>query len=224
LQQRGVLVHGKVGEKHSYSWQFAPPRDDQPLVVPAKAAPERVVLAQHTSLPLIEDLRVINKVSQNLHVEMMLRLMGKLHGVSGSLSGGLDAEKKLLIDQVHLDPTEFALYDGSGLSRSDLITPHAFTQLLVYAHGQPWAGQFRDTLPIAGEDGSLSMRFRGTFAADHVEAKTGQLGEVNSLTGYAVTKLDHDIAFSILINHHNMGNTKAKQMIDDIVNAVLEED
>ncbi|PYY16350.1 MAG: hypothetical protein DMG60_15320 [Acidobacteria bacterium] len=80
------------------------------------------------------------------------------------------------------------------------------------------------TDPIAAEDGSLSTRFKGTFAADHLEAKTGQLGEVNSLSGYAITKGGHNIAFSILINHHTLGNTKAKQMIDDIVNAVLEED
>jgi D-alanyl-D-alanine carboxypeptidase/D-alanyl-D-alanine-endopeptidase (penicillin-binding protein 4) len=224
LQQRGIQVHGKVRVQHSYTWQFPPPRDDQPLVVPATPVPTRVVLAQHLSQPLIEDLRVINKVSQNLHVEIMLRLIGKLHGVSGSLSGGLDAEKKFLVDQVHMDPAEFSLYDGSGLSRSDLATPHAFTQLLQYAYAQPWAAQFRDTLPIAGEDGSLSTRFKDTFAADHVEAKTGQLGEVNSLSGYAVTKLGHNIAFSILVNHHTMGNTRAKQMIDDIVNAVLEED
>jgi serine-type D-Ala-D-Ala carboxypeptidase/endopeptidase (penicillin-binding protein 4) len=224
LQQRGIRVQGKVREQHSYSWQFPPPRDGQPLVVPPVTVPARVVLAQHLSLPLIEDLRVINKVSQNLHVELMLRLMGKLHGVSGSLSGGLDAEKKFLTEQVHMDPSEFSLYDGSGLSRSDLVTPHAFTQLLQYAYAQPWAAEFRDTLPIAGEDGSLSMRFKGTFAADHVEAKTGQLGQANSLSGYAVTKLGHNIAFSILINHHEMGNTRAKQMIDDTVNAVLKED
>ena len=224
LEQRGIVVHGKIRAQHSYPWQFPPPRDNQPLVVPATSPPARIVLAQHLSLPLIEDLRVINKVSQNLHVEIMLRLIGKLHGVSGSLSGGLDPETRFLTEQVHLDPAEFSLYDGSGLSRSDLITPHAFTQLLQYAYAQPWAAQFRDTLPVAGEDGSLSTRFRGTFAADHVEAKTGQLGEVNSLTGYAVTKLGHNIAFSILINHHTLGNAKAKQMIDDIVNAVLEED
>ena len=112
---------------------------------------------------------------------------------------------------------------GRGV-RSGLATPHAFTQLLQYAYAQPWATQFRDTLPIAAEDGSLSTRFKGTFAADHVEAKTGQLGEVNSLSGYGVTKLGHNIAFSIMINHHTMGNNKAKQMIDDIVNALLEED
>jgi len=181
-------------------------------------------LAQHQSNPLLDDLVVINKVSQNLHVEMMLRLLGKLKGVSGSLSGGLEVEKKFLTEQVQIDPAEFSLYDGSGLSRSDLATPHAFTQLLQYTYGQPWATQFRNTLPIAAEDGSLSTRFKGTVAADHLEAKTGQLGGVNSLSGYAVTKSGHNIALSILVNHHTLGNARAKQMIDDIVNAVLEED
>ena len=224
LQQRGILVHGKVREQHSYPWQFVPPRDDQPMIVPAQPSPVRVILAQHLSAPLIEDLKVINKVSQNLHVEIVLRLLGKMRGVSGSLSGGLDVEKKFLTEQVHLDPAEFSLHDGSGLSRSDLATPRAFTELLQYDYGQSWAAQFRDTLPIAAEDGSLFARFKGTVAANRLEAKTGQLGEVNSLSGYAVTKLGHKIAFSILINHHTLGNTQAKQMIDDIVNAVLEED
>jgi serine-type D-Ala-D-Ala carboxypeptidase/endopeptidase (penicillin-binding protein 4) len=224
LQQRGILVRGKVRTVHSQPWQYPPPLIHQPLVVPLGTTPSRFVLAQHQSAPLLEDLVVINKVSQNLHVELMLRLLGKLKGVSGSLSGGLDVEKKFLTEQVQIDSAEFALYDGSGLSRSDLATPYAFTKLLQYAYSQPWATQFRETLPIAAEDGSLSTRFKGTFAADHLEAKTGQLGGVNSLTGYAVTKSGHNIAFSVLVNHHILGNVRAKQMIDDLLNAVLEED
>ncbi|HWC20072.1 MAG TPA: D-alanyl-D-alanine carboxypeptidase/D-alanyl-D-alanine-endopeptidase [Terriglobales bacterium] len=224
LQQRGIAVRGKARAQHSQPWQYPPPQINQPLVVPAAPTPARVTLAQHQSLPLIEDVRVINKISQNLHVEILLRLIGKLHGVSGSVSGGLDAEEKFLTEQVHIDPAELSLHDGSGLSRSDLATPHAFTQILQYANTQGWAARFRDTLPVAGEDGSLSTRFKGTLAANHLEAKTGQLGEVNSLSGYAVTKLGHNIAFSIIIDHHTLGNTKAKQMIDDIVNAILEED
>ena len=224
LQQRGIVVRGNARARHAEVWNYPPPQRDQPLTAQTTPAPARVILAQHQSAPLIEDLRVINKVSQNLHVEMMLRLIGKLRGPSGSVSGGLDAEKKFLTEQVHIDPSEFALFDGSGLSRSDLATPHAFTQLLQYAYAQSWAAQFRSTLPVAAEDGSLSMRFKGTFAADHVDAKTGQLGEVNSLSGYGITKRGNNIAFSIIINHHTFGNTKAKEMTDGIVNAVLEED
>jgi D-alanyl-D-alanine carboxypeptidase/D-alanyl-D-alanine-endopeptidase (penicillin-binding protein 4) len=155
---------------------------------------------------------------------MLLRLLGKLRGVSGSLSGGLAVEQQFLTEQAHIDANEFSLYDGSGLSRSDLATPHAFTQLLQFASAQRWAAEFRATLPVAGEDGSLSTRFKGTLAAGHVDAKTGQLGEVNSLSGYGITKQGNDIAFSVIVNHHTMGNTKAKQMIDDVVNALLEED
>ena len=224
LEQRGIVVHGKALARHSEPWQYPPPQNNQPLVAPTSPAPDRVILAQHHSASLIEDLRVVNKVSQNLHIEMLLRLLGKLRGVSASLSGGLDVEKKFLTEQVRIDPGELALHDGSGLSRTGLATPRAFTQLLRYASAQPWAVQFRDTLPIAAEDGSLSTRFKGTFAADHVQAKTGQLGEVNSLSGYAQTKRGHTIAFSIILNHHTLGNNRAKQMIDDIMNAILQEE
>ena len=223
LQQRGIAVRGKARALHAEPWRYPPAIDNQPLAV-APAAPRkpRVVLAQHESVPLGEDLQVINKVSQNLHVELLLRLLGKLRGTSGSVSAGLDVEKRFLAEQVGIDLTEFSLFDGSGLSREGLATPHAFTQLLRYAVTQPWGAQLKETLPIAGEDGSLSTRFRGTLAVDRVEAKTGQLGGVNSLTGYALTKTGRNIAFSIIVNHHQMGNSKAKQMIDDIVNAILE--
>lgn len=223
LQQRGIQVRGKARALHAELWRYPPAIENQPLAVPP-AAPKkpRVVLAQHDSVPLGEDLTVINKVSQNLHVELLLRLIGKLRGTSGSVSAGLDVEKRFLAEQVGIDLTEFSLFDGSGLSREGLATPHAFTQLLRYAATQPWGTQWKETLPIAGEDGSLSTRFRGTFAADRVEAKTGQLGGVNSLTGYAITKSGKNIAFSIIVNHHQLGNNKAKQMIDDIVNAILD--
>jgi D-alanyl-D-alanine carboxypeptidase/D-alanyl-D-alanine-endopeptidase (penicillin-binding protein 4) len=224
LAQRGITVRGHARAQHTEVVRYAPTKDDQPLVVPAAPPPSRVVLAQHESVPLIQDLQVINKVSQNLHVEMMLRLLGKLRGPSGSISGGLDVEKRFLTEQAVIDPNEFSLHDGSGLSREDLVTPHAITQLLIYARSQPWGEGWRTTFPIAGEDGSLSTRFKGTFAVDHVDAKTGQLGEVNSLSGYATTRLGNNIAFSIVLNHHTMGGAKARQMIDDIVNAVLEED
>jgi D-alanyl-D-alanine carboxypeptidase/D-alanyl-D-alanine-endopeptidase (penicillin-binding protein 4) len=223
LQQRGITVRGRVRAVHSELWRYPPTIDNQPLAAPtAGPSKPRFVLAQHDSVPLGEDLQVINTVSQNLHVELLLRLIGKLRGTSGSVSAGLDVEKRFLAEQVGIDLTEFSLFDGSGLSREGLATPHAFTQLLRYAANQPWGAQLKETLPIAAEDGSLSTRFHGTFAADRVEAKTGQLGGVNSLSGYALTKAGRNIAFSIIVNHHQLGNTKAKQMIDDIVNAILE--
>jgi D-alanyl-D-alanine carboxypeptidase/D-alanyl-D-alanine-endopeptidase (penicillin-binding protein 4) len=224
LAQRGIVVRGRARAHHTDVFRYPPIHDDQPLVVPAVPSPARVVLAQHESVPLLQDLQVINKVSQNLHVEMMLRLLGKLRGPSASISGGLDVEKRFLTEQAGIDPNEFAFYDGSGLSREGLVTPHALTQLLIYARSQPWGEAWRTTLPVAAEDGSLSTRFKGTFAADHVDAKTGQLGEVNSLSGYATTRGGHNIAFSIVLNHHTMGGTKARQMIDDTVNAFLDED
>src|SRR5438094_7516028 len=118
LEKRGVVVLGKTRAAHKEIWKFPPLQGedafhtDAPVTVtPPPAAP--VVLAQHDSLPLGEDLRVINKVSQNLHVEIMLRLLGKLKGPSGSISGGAQVVKAFLV-QAGLTPEEFTFQDGSG--------------------------------------------------------------------------------------------------------------
>src|SRR5207249_10912511 len=93
LQQRGIPVRGKVRSVHSRAWQSPPPLPRQALMVAAGNPPSRVILAQHQSAPLLQHLVVINKVSQNLHAELMLRLLGKLKGVYGSVYGGLDVEQ-----------------------------------------------------------------------------------------------------------------------------------
>ena len=82
---------------------------------------------------------------------------------------------------------DVVLSDGSGLSRKDLVTPRAVVQMLRYAATQPWGELYRSTLPVAGEDGTLSDRMKNTPAAGRVFAKTGTIGHVNSLSGYATT-------------------------------------
>ena len=100
-------------------------------------------------------------MSQNLHAELMLRLLGKEKGTSGSIEGGLEVLRGFLVN-AGIKPEQFVFYDGSGLSREDLVTPEAVVQLLVYAHQQSWGELFEDTLPVAGVDGSLADRFRNT--------------------------------------------------------------
>src|ERR1051326_3478120 len=140
------------------------------------------VLAEHLSLPLLDDIRVINKTSQNLHAELALRLVGKLTGRGGSFEGGAAAVKQLLL-QAGIKEDEFTFLDGSGLSRRDLVTPAATAQLLLYVSRQPWGAAFEESLPVSGVDGSLAERFLNTPAGGLVHAKTGSLSHVAALSG-----------------------------------------
>src|SRR5207248_6805193 len=128
---------------------------------PAASTSAPAVLATHDSLPFYEDLRIINKVSQNLHAELAVRLLGKLRKNLGTTDAGLQAEREFLT-QAGLQPEEYALHDGSGLSRQGGMTPTAMIKLLQYAGAQPWDAKFEDTLPVAATDGSLLDRFKNS--------------------------------------------------------------
>src|SRR5205823_12707545 len=137
--KRGVTVRGHAMARHLPLWEAAPmPASPSPALLPAAApSPTLAVLATHDSLPFYEDLRVINKVSQNLHAELALRLLGKLRKGLGTTDLGLQVETEFLT-QAGLEPAEYALPDGSGLSRQDAVTPAAMIKLLQYAGAQPW--------------------------------------------------------------------------------------
>ena len=187
---------------------------------PARTTQAPLVLASYQSQPVLEDLRVINKVSQNLHAELMLRLLGKERGTSGSIQGGLEVLRGFLIS-AGIQPDDFAFYDGSGLSREDLVTPEALVQLLIYAHEQSWGVLFEDTLPVAGVDGSLADRFKNTPLQGVVRGKTGSLTHVNSLSGYATTRSGDHVAFCIIVNNYDMNTKKALDTIDEILGQIV---
>jgi D-alanyl-D-alanine carboxypeptidase/D-alanyl-D-alanine-endopeptidase (penicillin-binding protein 4) len=96
-------------------------------------------------------------------------------------------------------------------------------KLLQYVDSPPWGPKFEDTLPVAGLDGSLSERMRSTLGQGRVQAKTGSLGHVNSLSGYATTISGDRVAFSIMANNHNLPSKRALETIDKIVTAIVEE-
>jgi len=181
-----------------------------------------MVLASHESTPLSDDLRVVNKVSQNLHAELALRLLGKEKGTSGSIQGGLEVLRGFLTS-AGIQPDQFVFYDGSGLSRENLVTPAAVVRLLQYARQQPWGPLFTDTLPVSGIDGSLADRLKIAPYKGAVHAKTGSLNHVNSLSGYATTTSGRTVAFSILCNNHNLANKQAVETIDQIVEKIVAE-
>jgi D-alanyl-D-alanine carboxypeptidase/D-alanyl-D-alanine-endopeptidase (penicillin-binding protein 4) len=94
------------------------------------------------------------------------------------------------------------LSDGSGLSRNDMITAEATIQLLTYMHRHRYASAFREALPLAGVDGTLRNRFKGTPAENNLRAKTGTLSSASSLSGFVRDAAGEELAFSIMVNNY----------------------
>jgi D-alanyl-D-alanine carboxypeptidase/D-alanyl-D-alanine-endopeptidase (penicillin-binding protein 4) len=127
------------------------------------------------------------------------------------------------LNQAGVPSDQYAFHDGSGLSRQNLVTPNAVVRLLRYADSQSWGPSFRDTLPLAGTDGSLSDRFKALDVQGRVRAKTGSLGGVKTLSGYATTDRGDQVAFSILSNNFNLPDKRIDEAIDNIVGAILDD-
>ncbi len=230
LLDRGIAVAGPAAAQHSFPTTtdefLEASRTPLPAPLPVErnlpevpVAPTERLLATYTSPPLGQDLTVINKVSQNLHVELLLRDLGKAVLNDGSISAGARVVRQFLVN-AGIDPTDFVFFDGSGLSPQDLITPRAATTLLAYASRQPWGEAFRQTLPIAGVDGSLSGRFTQSPVKGRFLAKTGTLSEVNAVTGYLTTHSGKTVILSILCNDHDPSSEATRKAADKIVEAI----
>ena len=233
LVKRGVVVHGKERAAHRFTSELpiyaldiktAGEHAEHGGANPSESRiePPRTVLARVTSRPLADDVVVTNKVSQNLHAELQLREVGRQQGGENSLEAALAAEKKFLLS-IGLNEDEFRFYDGSGMSAHDLVSPRAITKLLTWTEQQPWAAQFRASLPIGGQDGSLSDRFIESVARGRVFAKTGTLTHTNTLSGFAETKSGRQLVFALLVNHHGLTSRNAKMAIDHIVELLIDD-
>jgi serine-type D-Ala-D-Ala carboxypeptidase/endopeptidase (penicillin-binding protein 4) len=228
LLGRGIVVNGNSSARHKFpedSGDFAGERE-QPLKFRPITANSisgegswRRVLAAHISVPIAQDITVINKTSQNLHAELLLRLLGKLEGNDGSFEEGTRVVRQFMVN-AGVEDRAFFFYDGSGISPDDRITPRAFTRLLTYAARQPWGEQWRATLPVAGIDGTLLNRFKDTPLAGHLWAKTGTLNEATGLVGYLQAKSGQTIAFAVMINGRRPGSEAEAHAIDKIVETI----
>jgi len=228
LMSRGVTVAGAATSAHKLSidtGEFAVERIKPLTLTPSQlttvVAPplNRKILATHISVPAAEDIVVTNKTSQNLHAELLLRLLGKLCGGDGSFVEGTRVVRQFLLD-AGVNDGDFFFYDGSGMSMDDRIAPRALTRLLAFGAHQPWGAAWRDTLPIAGVDGTLGGRFKNSPLKGNLFAKTGTLGETNALSGYLTSVTGKTLAFSILVNGHRPGSNAEIQAVDRIAEAI----
>jgi D-alanyl-D-alanine carboxypeptidase/D-alanyl-D-alanine-endopeptidase (penicillin-binding protein 4) len=177
-------------------------------------------LAEVDSRPLRDWIFPILNTSQNWFAEMTLKQLGRRFGGAGSWKAGLAVERRFLIDSAGIDSTEFSLIDGSGLAGNNYISPLALTQLLRYMRRHPRYATFAAGLPVAGARGSLRARFGGTPLAGRVQAKTGSIAGVNTLSGYVQTRSGKTLVFAIQANHHTQRAVTMLAAIDSIVAAL----
>ena len=165
-----------------------------------------------------------NKPSYNLGAEMLLyALAANDSGCPANAENGIASLKKL-ISTVGLDPENYSLSDGSGVSRYNLVSAELILSILKYLYiNQPDVYlKFYKSLPIAGIDGTLKNRMLNTAAQNNVHAKTGSLRGVSSLSGYVTTKINHKIAFSILMENFVGSSSTARNFQDKICEMLAE--
>jgi D-alanyl-D-alanine carboxypeptidase/D-alanyl-D-alanine-endopeptidase (penicillin-binding protein 4) len=150
------------------------------------------------SAPLSRVLAAMNKPSDNFLAEELLKGLGAGFGAGGTTVAGADVAERFLQS---IGVTEgFRIRDGSGLSYQDKLTARAVLRILGAMARRPDFPVFRRSLAIAGVDGTLKQRMRGTAAAGNVHAKTGTLNAASSLSGYVTTASGHALSFAILMN------------------------
>lgn len=218
LEERGVRVFGKARAQHAPP----PPQGMSFDPAPNSAAAGTLVLAEHVSPPLLEIVRVLNKVSQNLHAELLLRTVAKEKAGLGSTAAGLQLEQNFL-NSIGIPASDVVVADGSGLSRQNLVTPRAVVALLEYIRRQPWGAAYFSTLPVAAEDGTLENRMKDTPAAGRIEAKTGSVEHTQAMSGLATTLSGRRLIFSLFDNHNGGTGRDAAKLLDTIGEAMVEE-
>ncbi|MGA3016902.1 MAG: D-alanyl-D-alanine carboxypeptidase/D-alanyl-D-alanine-endopeptidase [Bryobacteraceae bacterium] len=212
LEERGIAVAGSVRARHLYPDQ---------AMEPAPAENSGLELASRTSAPLLEDLRITDKVSQNLHAELALRAVGRARRGIGSFEVAREEEQAFLAE-AGIETGAYNLLDGSGLSRLNLVTPAAVVKLLRYMYDSPARDNWISLLPVGGQDGTLATRFGEGAAAGHIHAKTGSLSHASALSGYAERPGGQWVVFSILVNNYNGSAAEVRGVMDGICSLIME--
>ncbi|HLL77017.1 MAG TPA: D-alanyl-D-alanine carboxypeptidase/D-alanyl-D-alanine-endopeptidase [Pyrinomonadaceae bacterium] len=205
LERRGVQTRGRTASIDARTRELQRrPFDPAPLVE----------LARRESPPLREIAAHTMKPSQNLYTELILRTLGKQSSAPPPEPGQAANRRRTSAQLGHAVVRQFlreagvpnverlSLVDASGLARQNLITAEATVQLLTYMSRRPNFQVWLDSQPVAGVDGTLRGRMRGTMAAGNLRAKTGTISNVSALSGYVTTAAGERLAFSIIVNHY----------------------
>lgn len=216
LEALGIVVEGEARADHAEPYEFPSLKDG-----PRKPAPDYpVTLATILSPPLSDALAIVNKSSENLHAEILLREVGYQRRGVGSVEAGIE-EMRDYLGEVGLSPWEFFLNDGSGLARKNLVSPEASVKLLRAVWASPDRKVYVDSLPIGGEDGTLDWRFSRSPARGRIRAKTGSLSHVTALSGYATRVDGTELAFSSFVNNFGVSSSYIRNILDEILEDIV---
>ncbi len=220
LARRKIRLRGRIERRDAIA-RVAEPIDVSKMTEVAK----------YESQPLSEMLKIVNKQSQNLHTELLLRQLGTRHPEYGLLdeyerpkqtaSLGTEMSRRFL-QRAGIEVGALSLRDGSGLARQNLVTPRSTTRLLEYMLIHKHSSVYRESLALAGVDGTLERRMRETEAFNNFRGKTGTLSYVNSLSGYVTTHRGQVLIFSMMGNNY-VGSGRDVTVVLDQVCAMLAE-
>src|SRR2546430_15287477 len=172
-----------------------------------------------TSLPMRNIIPALMKPSQNQIAEILLKTIGLERGGMGTA----DSARKIVGQQLLawvVHPDGFIIRDGSGLSRHDLVPPETLVRVLDRIQQDTAFAVFYNAMPIAGVDGTLKDRMKGTPAEGNVHAKTGSISAARSLSGYVTTADGERLIFSILINNWTTPGSAGTSVSDQIASAL----
>lgn len=193
--------------------------------------PDAVLLAEHTSRMLPELIRDINKPSDNALARTLFLSLGSLQPDAANGSAALplggettsaraDAAVREWMRSQRIDDTGFVIENGSGLSRTERISPQQMAYLLQAGLRSPWLPEFQSSLPIVAMDGTMRRRLHGSPAAGRARLKTGTLRNVTALAGYVPDAGGNQCVLVAMVNSEQSSNGRGRAVLDALVDWV----
>lgn len=173
-------------------------------------------LIVHESPPFRDILKGLMKRSQNLYAETMTRLLGYDEYGLGSFSNGRKVVERQL-QEWGIESGTYVYADGSGLSRYNYWSPVQLVTILEAMYYSPYWPVWYEIQSVAGQDGTLRNRMKGTSAEGNVHAKTGTIANTRGLSGYVTTQDGELLIFSFLINGHLMRSNETDLITDKVL-------
>ena len=209
----GLIAQGIIVGGAPRSWGRNDQRNAKPFL--------RRTLTTFSSPALSKIIEVTNKKSDNVYAEQLLRTLGALKGADGTTDDGTVVVRDYWKNQ-GVDISGMYVMDGSGLSRSNLVTTQQQAMILYKISRMPWYTEFDASLPVAGKEGSMSSLCKGTCAENNMRAKTGYINRARGYAGYVKTRSGRMVCFSLLANNYTCTPTEMKKKLEKVLVGIAE--